>query len=147
MTVLLEEDDGSLFSMEIGSSDTISKLKQNIRDYTRIPTTHQILSFQGIVLDDTRIVASYSIVAYSVIQLTIVNPFYNQGGATRSVQLLVTAPCSTVPTMQQADLTESVFQLKERLQKKLGQFLSLSFYNLAFQQLLLDVLYLGHNRN
>ncbi|KAJ8433047.1 hypothetical protein Cgig2_020614 [Carnegiea gigantea] len=120
MIVLVEEEDGSLFTMDIDSSDTILQLKENIHDYTRILPTHQILSFHGSVLDDTRNVEFYSILAYSTIQLTIVNPSPNQGGATRAVQLLMVSPCSETPTMQQADLTESVLQLKQRLEKRLG---------------------------
>ena len=145
MEVIFEEEDGSSFTMEINSSDTVWEIKEKIEDYTGIPTSHQILSFQGTVLDDIRNVESYSISPTSTVRfrLAIVNPYCGQGGATRCIQLFMTSTCSPSPSLQQADLRDTVLQFKHKLHQKLGQFCLFFFLEFVFQELLFYVLHPG----
>ncbi|CAN4126906.1 unnamed protein product [Withania somnifera] len=128
MDVLFQPTKGRPFAIEVGYFDTILEIKDKIQRDQGIPIPKQTLIFKGNVLDDHLNVHYSDILDHSHIQLVIVESEPDKSNMvkveqpclTTKIQLLLKMPTSKLGVALEADVTDSIWRVKERIHEMEG---------------------------
>ncbi|KAM3283411.1 ubiquitin domain-containing protein 7SL RNA2-like [Capsicum chacoense] len=121
MDVFFQPTKGRAFAIEVGYFDTILEIKDKIRRDQGIPIPKQTLIFKGNVLDDHLNVHYSDILDRSHIQLVVESESESESDKTEEpskkiIQLLLRMPASKLGVIAlEADVTDSVWRVKERI--------------------------------
>ncbi|XP_055816321.1 ubiquitin domain-containing protein 7SL RNA1-like [Solanum dulcamara] len=125
MDVFIQPTKGRSFAIEVGYFDTILEIKDKIQRDQGIPIPKQTLIFKGNVLEDHLNVHYSDILDRSYIQLvvesepdknyTIKAEQQSSSSQTRKIQLLLKMPTSKLGVALEADVTDSIWRVKERI--------------------------------
>lgn len=134
MDVFIQPTKGKSFAIEVGYFDTILEIKDKIQRDQGIPIAKQTLIFKGNVLDDHLNVHYSDILDRSHIQLVVeFEPDKNNvvkaeqpssSSLPRKIQLLLKMPTSKLGVTLEADVTDSVWRVKERIHDMKGVHMS-----------------------
>ncbi|XP_051147329.1 uncharacterized protein LOC127262609 [Andrographis paniculata] len=117
MDLVFDPKSGSQFLIEAGFFDTILEIKEKIEKERGIPVPNQTLIFKGNVLPDDLNIHHSDIVDFSCIRLLLPG---DEHASPSNIRLLLKMPASKTPDAVEMDISDTVANLKEKINKMEG---------------------------